>query len=89
MNTKMFSPTMISDNLFGELVKRRGAMNWALVAPLFWAPLLPLTRIAASKAPPALRLQIYLGTASLGDFLISKHSSNFTEISFVCIYSSY
>jgi hypothetical protein len=54
------SAKVISDNLFSEVVKRNGKMNWALVAPLFWAPMLPLTRIAAMKVPPNLRLKIYL-----------------------------
>ena len=61
------SAQSMTNTLFGELIKRRGAMDWALVAPLFWAPMLPLTRIAASKVAPTLRLQIYLGAASVGE----------------------
>jgi hypothetical protein len=66
IRTLPMAAAFVSDNLFSELVKKRGAMNWGLVAPLFWAPMLPLTRLAASKAPAPLRMQIYLGVASLG-----------------------
>ena len=61
-----FISNKISENLFGEVVKKRGGMNWALVMPLFWAPMLPLTRIATTNVPGNLRLKIYLGTAGVG-----------------------
>jgi hypothetical protein len=76
--------TMISDNLFSELVKKRGEMNWGLVAPLFWAPMLPLTRLAASKAPAPLRMKMYLGVASLGTCSLDYGALLPRYLSFLC-----
>jgi hypothetical protein len=48
--------------------RRRGEPNWALLSPLIWAPVLPLSRqvMNATKASPSFRMKIYMGMVGLG-----------------------
>ncbi len=48
--------------------RRRGEPNWALLTPLIWGPVLPLSRqvMNATKASPSYRMKIYMGLVGLG-----------------------
>ena len=65
---------LVPQHLFAEQIKRNGRVNWNLVGPLFFAPLLPLTRIAISNVPGNHRIKIYLSVAGAGGVWTAKSS---------------
>ena len=55
--------------------RRRGEPNWALLTPLVWGPILPLSRqvMNATKASPNFRLKTYVCLIAAGDLMIRGH----------------
>ena len=48
--------------------RKRREPNWALLTPLVWGPILPLSRqmMNATKTSPPFRLKVYMGLVVAG-----------------------